>query len=241
MGPFSPSRPARALPHLLLAAVIGGLISLSLVCDGATLPGLTADVNTTADPLASAPETNGTEVIQPAPETNSTEAAPAASGEEEEGPGVEQHPPKEKAVEGEDVVFSCTLKRGDPSGVAARWIHERLESEHTVLEGNQTGEDMFADRAFLSGDSAGGDYSMTLRNVTAEDRGMYLCVLTLADGTTLKGSGTKLSIRKNLSLQGLEESVGTIVGVAVAAVGVVGGLIALTLTQFREKLNCLQK
>ncbi|XP_036381547.1 immunoglobulin superfamily member [Megalops cyprinoides] len=240
MGPFSPSRPARALPYLLLATVIGGLISLSVVCDGATLSGLTADVNTTADPLASAPETNGTEVIQSAPEMNSTDAAPAAS-EEEEGPGVEQHPPKEKAVEGEDVVFSCTLKHGHPSGVVVQWIHERLESEHTVLEGNQTGEDMFADRAFLSGDLAGGDYSMTLRNVSAVDRGIYLCVLTLPDGSILKGSGTKLSIRKNLSLQGLEESVGTIVGVAVAAVGVVGGLIALALTQFREKLNCLQK
>lgn len=36
-------------------------------------------------------------------------------------------------------------------------------------------------------------------------------------------------------------SVGTLIGIVVAAVGVVGGLIAVTLTQFKDKLNCMQK
>ncbi|KTF79277.1 hypothetical protein cypCar_00013445 [Cyprinus carpio] len=39
----------------------------------------------------------------------------------------------------------------------------------------------------------------------------------------------------------IEESVGTIIGIAVAVVGVAAGLAAVILTQFKDKLNCLQK
>ncbi len=39
----------------------------------------------------------------------------------------------------------------------------------------------------------------------------------------------------------IEESVGTITGIAVAVVGVAAGLVAVILTQFKDKLNCLQK
>lgn len=39
----------------------------------------------------------------------------------------------------------------------------------------------------------------------------------------------------------IEESVGTIIGIVVAVVGVAVGLVALILTQFKDKLNCLQK
>lgn len=39
----------------------------------------------------------------------------------------------------------------------------------------------------------------------------------------------------------MEESVGTIIGITVAVVGVAAGLVAVILTQFKNKLNCLQK
>ncbi|XP_064206778.1 immunoglobulin superfamily member [Anguilla rostrata] len=248
MGPLSPSQPAQTLTHLLLVTVIaGGLLSLSLVCDGATVPGLVTPVPATPDPLTAGPLTDGPLTDGPqmplsTPEANITDTTSAATGEEEKAaPMVEQHPPKEKAVEGEDVKFSCLLKEADPEGVVVHWIHQGPESEHTVLEGNQTSEERFADRAFLSGDVGHGDFSMTLLNVSIQDRGVYMCILTISDGSALQGSGTKLSIREDLGLLGLEESVGTIIGVTVAAVGVAIGLIALILTQFRDKLTCLKK
>ncbi|XP_061105822.1 immunoglobulin superfamily member [Conger conger] len=246
MGPLSLSQSAQSLTHLLLATVIaGGLLSLCLVCDGATVQSVVTPVQATSDPLTAGPMTDGPEIALSTPEQSSNDSTPAVSEEEVEeeatGPMVEQHPPKEKAVEGEDVKFSCLLKDADPEGVVIHWIHQRSESVHTVLEGNQTSEDRFADRAFLCGDLGHGDFSMMLRNVSVEDRGVYLCVLTVSDGSTLQGSGTKLSIREDLGLQVMEESVGTIIGVTVAAVGVAIGLVALLLTQFRDKLNCLQK
>ncbi|KAJ8347881.1 hypothetical protein SKAU_G00264700 [Synaphobranchus kaupii] len=243
MGPFSPSQPAQTLNHLLLATFIaGGLLSLSLVCDGATVQGLVTPVHATPDPLIAGSKTDGPKMPLSTPETNSTDTLPAVSGEEEKaGPMVEPHPTKEKAVEGEDVKFSCLLKEADPEGVVVHWIHQGPEIEDTVLEGNQTVKDRFAGRAFLSGDLGDGDFSMTLLNVSVQDRGVYLCVLTISDGSTLRGSGTKLSIRKDLGLLEMEESVGTIIGVTVAAVGVTIGLVALILTQCRDKLNCLQK
>lgn len=38
-----------------------------------------------------------------------------------------------------------------------------------------------------------------------------------------------------------EESVGTIIGIVAAVVGVAAGLVAVILTQFKDKLNCLKK
>ncbi|KAJ8266962.1 hypothetical protein GJAV_G00136660 [Gymnothorax javanicus] len=243
MGPLSPSKPAGTITHLLLTTVVG-LLCLSLVSDGATVQGPVTPVHATPDPLTAAPETDVPKLPLSTPETNSSDTTPAAvSGEEEDEaiPAIEQLPPKEKAVEGENVKFSCLLKGADPEGAVVHWILHGPESETNVLQGNQTSEDRFADRAFLCGDIGQGDFSMMLLNVSAEDRGVYVCTLTISDGSTLEGSGTKLSIRKDTGLQALEESVGTIIGVVVAAVGVVIGLIALLLMQFRDKLTCFKK
>ncbi|KAG9351384.1 hypothetical protein JZ751_022633 [Albula glossodonta] len=239
MGPLSPSRPAQALTHLLLTVLAaGGLVSLSLVCDGATVVSHITPVNVTPDSMTAGPVTEGPMILLSIPDTNGTDVPPAVSGEEEkDGSVVEQHPPKEKAVEGEDVTFSCLLKGGDPHRVVVEWVLKGPESEHTVIRGNNS----LNDRAFLSGDLHGGDFSMMLRNVSVADSGDYVCILYASDGQKLQGSGTKLSIRKDQGLQALEESVGTIIGVTVAAVGVAIGLVALLFTQFREKLNCLQK
>ncbi|KAJ8390606.1 hypothetical protein AAFF_G00102120 [Aldrovandia affinis] len=207
MGPLSPSRPAQVLTHLLLATLTaGGLLSLSLVCDGATVPALITPAHATPEPLTPGPTTDGPKMLLSTPETNATAEPPGKKSKAAQA--VEQHPPKEKAVEGEDVTFSCLLKEGDHREAAVQWIHRGPESEHVVLEGNRTTHDRFADRAILSGDLGVGDFSMTLRNVSADDRGVYLCVVTISDGPALWGSGTKLSIRKDLGLQALEESEG---------------------------------
>ncbi|XP_066555161.1 uncharacterized protein LOC136746512 [Amia ocellicauda] len=154
-------------------------------------------------------------------------------------PVLEQSPPKEKAVEGENVVFVCLLKTAVVSYVS--WTNQRLEEKLTVLQMNRTDDEAYFGRAYLSGDLESGDASMTLLNVTSNDYGIYICHVELANGTALQGSGTKLSIRKSLGLFGMEESIGTIIGVVVAAVGVTVGLVTIIVPQFREKLMCLKK
>ncbi|XDV21038.1 hypothetical protein PO909_026223, partial [Leuciscus waleckii] len=119
------------------------------------------------------------------------------------------------------------------------WYVQSLEERRNVLHGNETVEDVFAGRVFLSGDLPMGDLSMTLRNISVEDQGLYLCAFISTNSTILHGGGTKLSIRKELGV--IEESVGTMIGIVVAVVGVAAGLVAVILTQFRDKLNCLQK
>lgn len=82
-----------------------------------------------------------------------------------------QQPPKAKAVEGEDVVFPCYLKSDVDEGAVekVRWYVQSLEGRRNVLQGNETVEDVFAGRVFLSGDLSEGDLSMTLRNISLED------------------------------------------------------------------------
>lgn len=112
-----------------------------------------------------------------------------------------QQPPKAKAVEGEDVVLPCFLKSdGDEEQAVekVRWYMKSLERRRIVLNGNETVEDGFAGRVFLSGDLSMGDLSLTLRNISVEDRGLYLCAFISGDSTVVQGSGTKLSIRKEL-------------------------------------------
>ncbi|XP_056603036.1 immunoglobulin superfamily member [Triplophysa dalaica] len=84
-----------------------------------------------------------------------------------------------------------------------------------------------------------GDLSMTLKNVSVEDQGLYLCVFISTNSTVLQGGETKLNISKESGV--IKESVGTIIGIVVAAVGVALGLVAVILSQFKDKLNCLQK
>ncbi len=116
-----------------------------------------------------------------------------------QGASYLQQPPKAKAVEGEDVVFPCFLKRDVDEVLAVekvRWYVQSLEGRKNVLQGNETVEDEFAGRVILSGDLSEGDLSMTLRNISVEDQGLYLCVFISTRSTVLQGGGTKLSIRK---------------------------------------------
>uniref|UniRef100_A0A673KIP8 Ig-like domain-containing protein n=1 Tax=Sinocyclocheilus rhinocerous TaxID=307959 RepID=A0A673KIP8_9TELE len=133
-------------------------------------------------------------------------AEPLSSLPADDPPGSQgasylQQPPKAKAVEGEDVVLPCFLK-SDVDEVQAvekvRWYVQSLEGRKNVLQGNETAEEEFAGRVFLSGDLSEGDLSMTLRNISVEDQGLYLCAFISTRSTVLQGGGTKLSIRKGL-------------------------------------------
>ncbi|KAL1274064.1 hypothetical protein QQF64_026878 [Cirrhinus molitorella] len=216
--------PSRTLlSHLFHSALTGGLLFLCLL------------INVTI--IASPTQTPMTILT-----TSSAETLPAGDSPRPQGASYVQQPPKEKAVEGEDVVFPCFLK-SDVNEVQAvekvRWYVQSSEGRKTVLQGNETVEEAFASRVFLSGDLSEGDLSMTLRNISVEDRGLYFCAFISINSTVLQGGGTKLSIRKELGV--IEESVGTTIGIVVAVVGVAVGLVAVILTQFKDKLNCLQK
>lgn len=219
--------PSRALlSHLFHPALTVGLFSLCLLANASII------TNHTQTPL--------TVLI-----TSSTHPSPTRPDDypsDPQGALYLQQPPKAKAVEGEDVVLPCFLKSdGDEEQAVekVRWYMKSLERRRIVLNGNETVEDGFAGRVFLSGDLSMGDLSLTLRNISVEDRGLYLCAFISGDSTVVQGSGTKLSIRKELGV--MEESVGTIIGITVAVVGVAAGLVAVILTQFKNKLNCLQK
>ncbi|KAG1958572.1 immunoglobulin superfamily member [Pimephales promelas] len=211
------------LSHLFLS---GELLSLCLLLNASII------TNPTQTPLTiRIPSTS--EVLP---------ALPAANPPGPQGVSYLQQPPKAKAVEGENVMLPCFLKSDMDEVLAVekvRWYVQSLEERRNVLHGNETVEDVFAGRVFLSGDLPMGNLSMTLRNISVEDQGLYLCAFISTNSTVLHGGGTKLSIRKELGV--IEESVGTMIGIVVAVVGVAAGLVAVILTQFRDKLNCLPK
>ncbi|KAI7812381.1 immunoglobulin superfamily member [Triplophysa rosa] len=214
--------PLRVLfSHFVHSAITGVLLSVCLFVNAAVIPTPTQTV--------------------PIPLVTSDEEASANTPPSPQGALYLQQPPKEKAVEGEDVVFPCLLKSDVDEEAAVEkvsWYVYSSKGRRNVLQDNETLEDAFAGRVFLSGDVSMGDLSMTLRNVSVEDQGLYLCVFISTNSTVLQGGGTKLSIRKESGV--IEESVGTIIGIVVAAVGVALGLVAVILSQFKDKLNCLQ-
>ncbi|XP_024249041.1 immunoglobulin superfamily member [Oncorhynchus tshawytscha] len=59
---------------------------------------------------------------------------------EEGGLVVQQQPEKEKAMSGDDVVFSCLPSGCDPEGMGVQWVVHGHKERHTILEGNQTGQ-----------------------------------------------------------------------------------------------------
>ncbi|KAL0193666.1 hypothetical protein M9458_011962 [Cirrhinus mrigala] len=139
--------------------------------------------------------------------TSTAETLPALPADDPPGPqeaSYLQQPPKTKAMEGEDVVFPCFLKSYADEVQAVEkvtWYVQSSEGRKNVLQGNETAEDVFAGRVFLSGDLSEGDLSMTLRNISVEDRGLYFCAFISTESTILQGGGTKLSIRKGLGEQ----------------------------------------
>ncbi|XP_039600034.1 immunoglobulin superfamily member [Polypterus senegalus] len=154
---------------------------------------------------------------------------------------LKQSPPKEKAVEGETVLFLCLFNHSGQSNFSVMWYNQKGQEKVMVLVENETKQEDYLGRAFLRADWHLGNASMTLLNVTISDFGIYICSLKLPDGSTVEGDGTKLSVRRSLGLFGMEESIGTIIGVVAAAIGVTIGLVTIIVPQCREKLPCLRK
>lgn len=183
------SRIIIALSNNNVVLLTGGLLFLCLLVNMTIIASTTPTPQTilimsTAEPLSSLP----------------VDGPPGS-----QGASYLQQPPKAKAVEGEDVVFPCFLKRDVDEVLAVekvRWYVQSLEGRKNVLQGNETVEDEFAGRVILSGDLSEGDLSMTLRNISVEDQGLYLCVFISTRSTVLQGGGTKLSIRKGLGERG---------------------------------------
>ncbi|KFV94201.1 hypothetical protein N326_03991, partial [Eurypyga helias] len=156
---------------------------------------------------------------------------------------VTQTPAKEKAKEGETVVLNCHFnspQRPSLTDLTVKWYKEDekgqmdlLESNGTVLPNNS--------RVFMSGDLSQGDASLVILNVTTSDHGIYFCEVTLPDGKVVTGDGTKLRIRRALGLFGIEESIGTIIGVVAAGIGGVVVLIIVLTPQLRRCVLCVRQ
>ncbi|KAM6438699.1 uncharacterized protein O9250_015115 isoform 2-T2 [Rhynochetos jubatus] len=156
---------------------------------------------------------------------------------------VTQTPAKEKAKEGETVILNCHFnspRRLSLTDLTVKWYKEDekgrmdlLESNGTVLPNNS--------RVFVSGDVSQGDASLVILNVTTSDHGIYFCEVTLPDGKVVTGDGTKLRIRRALGLFGIEESIGTIIGVVAAGIGGVVVLIIVLTPQLRRCVLCVTR
>ncbi|XP_068016668.1 uncharacterized protein [Melanerpes formicivorus] len=149
---------------------------------------------------------------------------------------VTQTPAKEKAKEGETVVLNCHFnspQRTSLPDLMVKWYKEDEKGRMDLLENNVTVVPNNS-RVFLSGDLSQGDASLMILNVTISDHGIYFCEVTLLDGKVVTGDGTKLRIRRALGLFGIEESIGTILGVVTAGIGGVVVLIIVLTPQLRR-------
>nr|XP_025044877.1 uncharacterized protein LOC102459989 [Pelodiscus sinensis] len=158
-------------------------------------------------------------------------------------PFVSQTPAKEKAKEGETVVLNCQFH--SPWGpslnkLTVKWYKEDEKGQWDLLENNVTLLTNYS-RAFLNGNLTQGDASLTILNVTARDHGIYFCQVTWSSGKVVTGSGTKLRIRRALGLFGIEESIGTIIGVVAAGIGGLVVLIIVLTPRLRKCLLCLKQ
>ncbi|NWX10433.1 SYG1 protein, partial [Caloenas nicobarica] len=156
---------------------------------------------------------------------------------------VAQTPAKEKAKEGETVVLNChfnTARRPSLTDLMVKWYKEDENGKMDLLENNVTVLPNNS-RFFMSGDLSHGDASLVILNVTTSDHGIYFCEVTLPDGKAVTGNGTKLRIRRALGLFGIEESIGTIIGVVAAGIGGVGVLIIVLTPQLRKCILCMRQ
>ncbi|XP_021254468.1 uncharacterized protein LOC110399681 isoform X2 [Numida meleagris] len=165
---------------------------------------------------------------------------------------VTQTPAKEKAKEGETVVLNCHFNSPQhPSlaGLTVRWYKEDEKGWTDLLENNgqtdllENNVTMLLNnyRVFMSGDLSQGDVSLVILNVTTSDHGIYFCEVILPDGKVMTGDGTKLRIRRALGLFGIEESIGTIIGVVAAGIGGLGVLIIILMPQLRRCILCMKQ
>nr|XP_021128671.3 uncharacterized protein LOC106017354 [Anas platyrhynchos] len=156
---------------------------------------------------------------------------------------VTQTPAKEKAKEGETVVLNCHFsspQRLSLADLTVKWYKEDEKGQMDLLENNVTILPNNS-RIFLSGDLSQGDASLVILNVTTGDHGIYYCEVTLPDGKVVTGDGTKLRIRRALGLFGIEESIGTIIGVVAAGIGGLVILIIVLTPQLRRCALCMKQ
>ncbi|OXB62560.1 hypothetical protein ASZ78_014506 [Callipepla squamata] len=156
---------------------------------------------------------------------------------------VTQTPAKEKAKEGETVVLNCHFnspQHTSLTGLTVRWYKEDEKGQTDVLK-NNTAMLPNNSRIFMSGDLSQGDVSLVILNVTTSDHGIYFCEVTLPDKKVMTGDGTKLRIRRALGLFGIEESIGTIIGVVAAGIGGLGVLIIILTPQLRRCVLCMKQ
>uniref|UniRef100_A0A8B9M2A7 Ig-like domain-containing protein n=1 Tax=Accipiter nisus TaxID=211598 RepID=A0A8B9M2A7_9AVES len=156
---------------------------------------------------------------------------------------VTQTPAKEKAKEGETVVLNCRFhspQRPFLTDLMVKWYKEDEKGQMDLIENNVTILPNNS-RVFMSGDLSQGDASLVILNVTTSDHGIYFCEVTLPDGKVVTGDGTKLRIRRALGLFGIEESIGTIIGVVAAGIGGVVVLIIVLTPQLRRCVLCMRQ
>ncbi|XP_074716932.1 uncharacterized protein LOC141940057 isoform X4 [Strix uralensis] len=156
---------------------------------------------------------------------------------------VTQTPAKEKAKEGENVILNCHFsspRRPSLPDLSVKWYKEDEKGQMDLLEKNVTVLPNNS-RIFMSGDLSQGDASLVILNVTTSDHGIYFCEVTLPDGKVVTGDGTKLRIRRALGLFGIEESIGTIIGVVAAGIGGIVVLIIVFTPQLRRCVLCMRQ
>nr|XP_034971617.1 uncharacterized protein LOC118085263 [Zootoca vivipara] len=155
-------------------------------------------------------------------------------------PSVSQSPSREKAKEGETVTLGCQFRSSHGSSLnnlTVKWYKEDENGSRDLMENNITVLANYT-RAFLIGDLSEGNASLTILNVTTSDHGTYFCQVMLSSGDVVTGGGTKLRIRRALGLFGIEESIGTIIGVVAAGIGGMLVLIVVLTPQLRKCLPC---
>ncbi|XP_015269066.1 PREDICTED: uncharacterized protein LOC107112449 [Gekko japonicus] len=155
---------------------------------------------------------------------------------------VTQTPGKEKAKEGETVILGCHFHSAQgPSlnKLTVKWYKEDEKGQRDLMENNVTILANYS-KVFMAGDLSEGDASLTILNVTASDHGIYFCQVIFPSGEIRTGDGTKLRIRRAMGLFGIEESIGTIIGVAAAGIGGLVVLIIVLTPQLRKCLPCIK-
>ncbi|XP_076184938.1 uncharacterized protein LOC143155846 isoform X3 [Aptenodytes patagonicus] len=128
---------------------------------------------------------------------------------------VTQTPAKEKAKEGETVVLNCHFnspRRPSLTDLMVKWYKEDEKGQMDLLENNVTVLPNNS-RVFMSGDLSQGDASLVILNVTTSDHGLF----------------------------GIEESIGTIIGVVAAGIGGVVVLIIVLTPQLRRCVLCMRQ
>ncbi|KAJ6662266.1 hypothetical protein lerEdw1_012429 [Lerista edwardsae] len=153
-------------------------------------------------------------------------------------PFVSQTPEKAKVKEGETVVLGCRFH--SPHGTSlnkltVKWYKEDEKGQRDLMENNVTVLANYTS-AVMVGNLSESSASLTILNVTAKDHGTYFCQVILPSGEAVTGTGTKLRIRRSLGLFGIEESIGTIIGVVAAGIG---GLVVLTVVLTPQLRKCL--